>query len=157
MSADDAITQAATMRERVERLQALMEGLPQAECPVQHKFAPGLYMREMLVPPNVCAAGAVHKTEHLTIVVGHCWLTTEQGMQEFIGYSSFISQPGMKRAIYAIQPTIITTVHLNPTDERDLDKLVPMLVEAENAELLGGPANRQALANETAERLGEPS
>lgn len=136
------------MRERVERLQAMMEGFPQADCPVRHVFAPGIYLREMLVPADVYACGAVHKTEHITIVVGHCWLTTDDGLQEFMGYNSFVSKPGIKRAIYAVQPTMVTTVHLNPTNERDLDKLTPMLVEAEARELLGGAENRQRLANE---------
>lgn len=138
---------AKTQRERVEHLEQLLEEYPEAPCPLQHRFAPGVYVREMLIPAGVVATGAVHKTQHITIVVGHCWLTTEQGMQEFKGYSSFLSEPGMKRAIYAVEPTIVSTVHHNPTDERDLDKLIPMLVEADAAELLGGDRNRQAIAN----------
>lgn len=148
---EDVIESTSSMRERVEHLEALLEQFPPADCPLQHRFGPGIYVREMLIPAGVCATGAVHKGEHITIVVGHCWLTTEQGMQEFSGYSSFLSSPGMKRAIYAVQNTIVTTIHHNPTDERDLDKLIPQLVEAEADELLGGERNRQRLANADAQ------
>jgi len=133
---------AITMRERVERLESLLENTPQVECPLRHRFAPGVYMREMLVPAGTVATGAVHKTEHLTVVVGHCHLTTDEGMQEFIGYASFASKPGAKRAIYAVQDTIVTTIH--PTDETDLDKLCELLTESKKDELLGGEKNRQA-------------
>jgi hypothetical protein len=143
---------AIDMRSRVERLEAILAQAPQAECGLQHRFAPGVYMREMLVPAGVIATGAVHKTEHLTIVVGHCVLTTDEGPQEFSGYSSFVSKPGAKRAIYAIEPTIVTTVH--PTDETDLDKLCELLTESRSAELLGGPCNRQLLAQKAKELEG---
>lgn len=138
------LDQAVPMRERVERLEAILEQAPQIECQLQHRFAPGVYMREMLVPAGAVATGAVHKTEHLTIVVGHCLLTTDDGVQEFAGYSSFVSKPGAKRAIVAIQDTVVTTVH--PTEETDLDKLCLELTESKPEELLGGPSNRQMLA-----------
>jgi hypothetical protein len=133
------------MRSAVERMEAILEQYPQAECPLQHKFAPGVYIREMLVPAGVIATGAVHKTEHVTIVIGHCLLTTDEGPKEFSGYSSFVSKPGAKRAIQAIQDTIVTTIH--PTEETDLDKLCELLTESKSDELLGGANNRQLLAN----------
>lgn len=136
---------AVPMRERVERLEHILESAPQVECPLQHTFAPGVYIREMLVPAGTIATGAVHKTKHTTIVVGHCLLTTDEGVQEFSGYRSFVSKPGAKRAIYAIEDTIVTTIH--PTDETDLDKLCELLTESKADELLGGANNRQLLAN----------
>lgn len=137
------------MRQRVERLEATLEGLPQVECPVRHHFAPGVYMREMTVPAGTIATGAVHKTEHLTTVCGRCLLTTDDGPQEFAGYTTFLSKPGAKRAIHAIEDTIVTTVH--PTTETDLDKLCELLTESKSSELLGGPDNRQLLANKQKE------
>jgi hypothetical protein len=148
---NDVLDQTTPMRQRVEHLESLLQDYPTVDCPVEHRFSPGIYMREMLIPAGVCATGAVHKGEHITIVVGHCWLTTEQGMQEFKGYASFVTAPGMKRAVYAQENTMITTVHANPSDERDLDKLIPMLVEARADELLGGEHNRQRLANVAAQ------
>ena len=137
------------MRARVERLEALLEKLPQVDCPVRHHFAPGVYMREMTVPAGVRAVGAVHKTEHLTIVAGHCLLTTDDRVREFDGYDTFLSRPGAKRAIVAIEKTIVTTVHV--TNETDLETLCEQLTESTSAELLGGSRNRQLLAQQTLE------
>lgn len=137
------VVEQVSQREKVERLERVLEQAPQAECPVQHHFAPGVYLRTMVVPKGVIATGAVHKTEHLTIVAGHCVLTTDEGPREFIGYETFVSKPGAKRAIVAIETTVVTTVH--PTEERDLDKLCALLTESRSDELLGAPGNRQLL------------
>ena len=139
------VADAHSMREKVCRLERVLEKSPQVECPVRHHFAPGVYMREMTVPAGVIATGAVHKTEHLTIVCGHCHLTTDEGTREFCGYEVFLSKPGAKRAIYAIEETKVTTVHV--TEDRDLDKLCLLLTESKPTELLGGSENRQLLAN----------
>lgn len=138
------LTKHVPMRQRVERLEDVLSKYPQAECPTRHHFAPGVYMREMTIPKDVTATGAVHKTEHLTVVVGHCVLTTDEGPREFMGYHVIHSKPGAKRAIYAIEETIVTTVH--PTEETDLDKLCELLTESKSDELLGGPKNKQLLA-----------
>ena len=138
-----------SMRVQVERLEDVLAKYPQAECPTRHHFAPGVYMREMTVPKDVTATGAVHKTEHLTIIVGHCLLTTDDGAQEFKGYHVIASKPGAKRAIYAIEETIVTTVH--PTEETDLDRLCELLTESKPGELLGGPQNKQLLAQQKVE------
>lgn len=134
----------ASMRHKVERLEAALSVFPQVECPTRHHFAPGVYIREMTVPAGVTATGAVHKTEHLTILCGHCHLTTDEGVKEFVGFHTIHSKPGAKRAIHAITETKVSTVH--PTDETDLDKLCELLTESKSDELLGGANNRQLLA-----------
>lgn len=135
---------AASMRRRVERLEAVIEQAPQVDCPVRHHFAPGIYMREMTIPAGVVLTGAVHKTEHLNIVLrGHIAANTADDVAERRGGDIFVSLPGLKRAGVALEETVWITIHANPTNETDLDKLVPMLVEATNAQLLGGRENRQ--------------
>jgi hypothetical protein len=97
----------------------------------------------MTIPAGVNATGAVHKTEHLSIVVGHCLLTTDDGAKEISGHHTFVSKPGAKRALTAITDTVMTTIH--PTDETDLEKLCVRLTESTSAQLLGGSENRQLL------------
>lgn len=138
----ELVEQPPTMRARVERLERICEQLPQVPCRVRNHFAPGLYAREMTVPAGVIATGAVHKTEHMTIIVGHCFLTTEEGTREFRGHHTIVSKPGAKRAIYAVSETILTTLH--PTEETDEDKLAELLTESKRDELIGGANNRQA-------------
>lgn len=131
------------LRARVEALEREIQQLPQADCPVWHFFAPGLYARKMLIRAGVALTGAVHKSEHLAIVSGDIEVTTDDGVcritdPQFI----FTSKPGAKRAGYAHADTFFTTVHA--TTEKDLDALALELTESENAELLGGPDNVQA-------------
>lgn len=141
------LTQAVPMRERVERLEAILEQAPQGGWRAQFHFAPGIVLREMIIDADTYATGAVHKTEHLAIIAGHCLLTTDEVAQEFCGYHTVRSQPGAKRAIYAITTTVVTTIHPNPDNETDPAVLAERFTESKADELLGGPANRQALAN----------
>lgn len=140
---------ATTMRQKVERLEETLKHLPQVECPTRMLYAPHVAMREMIVPAGVTATGAVHKTEHRTIVVGRCVLVTGEGTVDIDGYANLLSKPGVKRAIVAITETIVTTIH--PTDETDESKLAEMLTESTKDELLGGSMNKQLLANKAKE------
>jgi len=134
----------AVTREHVQRLEDQIAAMPQCECPVRNHFAPGVYLREMTIPAGVTAVGAVHKTEHLAIVVGHCLVTTDDGVQEIRGYAVVHAKPGIKRAAHAIADTVFTTIHA--TEETDLEKLCELLTHSKADELLGGKNNRQALA-----------
>jgi hypothetical protein len=138
-------------RARVEALEREIEKLPQVDCPVRHYFAPGLYAREMTIPAGVAAVGAVHKTEHLTVVSkGVLLLTTDDGMRKIEAPATFVSKAGIKRAAYAVEDAVITTFHA--TDETDLDRLCELLTESRAAELIGGCENRQMLRNRLQER-----
>jgi hypothetical protein len=142
----DAIATPDEMRAKVLELESVVEKLPQVDCPVWHHFAPGLYARCMLIPKDTVLTGAVHRTEHLCIVSGDISVTTDDGVKR-ITHPHFIlaSKPGAKRAGYTHDDTYWTTVHA--TTETDLDKLAEELTESTNSELLGGPNNRQAIAN----------
>lgn len=143
---NDALAKPAPTRELVCALEIELHKLPQIDCPVRNHFAPGIYAREMTIPAGVVATGAVHKTEHLTIISkGHLRITTDDGVRDFFAPAAFVSKGGTKRAAYAIEETVLTTIHA--TDETDVDKLVELLTESTNAELLGGSDNKQAIAN----------
>lgn len=91
-------------------------------CPLTHHFAPGLYAREILIPAGTLIIGKIHRHSHVnTISKGKCIVATEFGMQEIEAPHTFISQPGVKRAVLAMEDTIWTTYH--PTEETDLEKI----------------------------------
>ena len=134
------------MLEKVYALEAEIAKLPQVDCPVVNHFAPGIYAREMTIPAGVALTGAVHKTEHLNIISkGRIAVSTDDGMKEVSAPFAFVSKPGTKRVGLAIEETVWTTIHA--TETTDLDKLVEELTESTNAQLLGGPDNKQLLAN----------
>jgi hypothetical protein len=143
---------AVSSREKVQALEDEIAKLPQADCPVKHYFAPGLYAREMTIPAGVVLVGAVHKTEHLcTISAGRIAIDSEDGRVVIQAPYTFVSKPGTKRAGYAIETAVWTTYHA--TETTDLDALVEELTESTSAELLGGSLNKQLLANRKTEEL----
>ena len=132
------------MRQRVERLESIIETMPQAECKIVNYFVPGLYAREMTIPKGVVLTGAIHKTEHLSVISkGTIEFTTDEGVLVVSAPYTFVSKPGAKRAGHAIEETVWTTFHV--TDETDLEKLIPLLTYSTADELLGGKANKQLL------------
>lgn len=94
-----------------------------------HHFADGLVARTILIPAGTCLTGAAHKAEHLNVCHGDITVWTEQGMRRLTGYHVLPSMPGAKRVGLAHADTHWTTVHLNPGNELDIDKLEDALVE----------------------------
>lgn len=151
-STEQTVIHPAEMRERILRMEREIAQLPPVECPVKSYFCDGIYFREMTIPKNVTATGAVHKTEHATIVSkGRLLLMTDDGVQEVEAGYFGISKPGIKRAAHAIEESIITTIHR--TFETDIEKLAIELTESTIDELMGGPKNMQVLANTAKEKL----
>lgn len=135
------------LRRKVLRAEELLNELPQTDCPVTHHFAPDVYVREMFIPANVLLTGAVHKTCHLSMLLkGKVRVITDTGMVELTAPATVLSQPGAKRAIYAIEDAVWSTIHA--TNETDVDKLVEELTESTADELLGGNANKQIVAQQ---------
>ena len=144
----------ATQREKAERLERAMLALPQADCPVRHYFAPGLYAREMTIPQGVTVTGAVHKTEHLIVVsLGRLRVSTEGGWRDVAAGETITCKPGMKNAVYALEASRWTNFLPNPENITDTDKLTELFTESKASDLLGGADNKQMLANAAAGRI----
>ena len=117
------------------RLEEEMKKLPQLEIPVNHYFANGFYAREMLMPAGSAVVGKIHKSEHLCIISAGSVEVVSGEKSEFISAPyTYVSQPGAKRAIYAFEDTVWTTVHMN--DETDVEKLEQELVTESFGDLL---------------------
>lgn len=143
-----------TQREKAERLERVMLALPQADCPVRHYFAPGLYAREMTIPQGVTVTGAVHKTEHLIVVsMGRLRISTDVGWRDVSAGETLTCQPGMKNAVHALEDSRWTNFLPNPENLTDTDRLTELFTESKACELLGGTDNKQLLANVAAERI----
>lgn len=134
-----------TVRAQINRLEAELLTMQQVDCPVRHIFASGMYAREMTIPAGTVITGAVHKTQHITILSkGRIQVVREEGVIELAAPATFISSPGTKNAVHVIEEAVWTTFHPNPDDEHDLDVLVPRYTTSTNADLLG---NRQLAHN----------
>lgn len=122
------INQVSTEQRNVLRLERELGKMPQAELPLRHFFikspipVTGGYARELTILKGVALVGRVHKHPCINIISkGDISVTTDQGVKRIQAPHTFVSPAGTKRAGYAHEETIWTTVHL--TDETDVDKI----------------------------------
>ena len=114
-------------------LQKDLKELEQIEAPLLHDFAPGLYLRRILMPAGAFIIGRTHKTEHFNIVMSGAANVMIDGKIEYIeAHYVFKSKAGAKKILYILEDMIWCTSH--PTDETDLDKLEEMLIYSEEEE-----------------------
>ena len=91
---------------------ALLSYNSPAHFPVTQHFAPGLYGREILLPAGTLAIGKIHKTGHISVISkGHGVFHTENGSVPFAAPHTFVSPPGVMRAVEAITDVVWTTIH----------------------------------------------
>ena len=111
-----------TLDERIDTLTKATLEREQAECPVTHKFYPGMYVREMTVGPGVLVIGHYHKTSHYNrMVTGRALFVKDDGtVVEKIAPWLFVSKPGRKVA-YVLEEMIFQNIF--DTDETDMEKL----------------------------------
>ena len=114
------------MRAALFWLEAEIQKMDQVELEYIHRFTPGLYTREMIVPEGVILTGAIYKTEHISIFLeGRMLVPSEGGSVEIEAPLVEIAKPGVKRVGLALEKVRWLTVH--PTDETDVEQLEDML------------------------------
>ena len=121
-------------REQIDRLQAEMVKMPQAELVTEHFFSPGMYCRRVFRPAGTLIVGKVHKQPHFFLCAkGEIIAWTENGMKKLQAGDVVESKPGTKRITLATQDSIGITVH--KTDKTDLDEIEEELIEEEEASM----------------------
>jgi hypothetical protein len=123
------------------------DGVPTVDLPLKHTFTDGVYIREIYIPKDTIVVGLIHKHDHLNyITFGKVTVLTKDGLETLTAPCSMISTAGTKRALYTHEDTIWTTIHANPTEERDVEKLVASLTVPSYALL---PKPQQEVIGET--------
>lgn len=111
----------------LDQIEAMMLSAPQIDCPVQHHFGPGIYMREGFVPAGTYVMGHAHKREHLNILLKGKLAIIVNGEAKVIeGPYIFNAKPGRK-FFYAIEDTVL--VNAFAAEETDVDKIEEALVD----------------------------
>ncbi len=104
----------------------------------RHHFAPGTYSREIELPAGSCVIGKIHRHAHANVISrGHVLVATPDGVLELRAPHTFISEPGTKRLVLAIDDTVWTTIHANPTNTTDLEELERQIIAPTFAALEG--------------------
>ena len=97
------------------------------DCKLTHYFTPKddkygchAYAREMLIPKGTLIIGKIHKHQHLNFISkGKVTVFTEFGQKHLTAPCTFVSEIGLKRAVYAEEDTLWTTVHLTEFGKED--------------------------------------
>lgn len=113
---------------QIEKLEAELLQYPQVDCPLDHVFAPGVYVRTIHMPAGTFIIGHKHKTRHAQVVsTGKAVVMMDGVIHNVIAPCTFVSEPGVRKVLYIYEDMVWTTIH--PTTETDLDKLEELLIE----------------------------
>lgn len=108
----------------IEETEAKMLSFPQADCPVLHRFGPGVYIRELHMRAGTLAIGHAQKHDHVNqMICGKVAMVDEGGAIRIVKGRDFsIGKPGRKVG-YVIEYTVWQNIFPNPDDCRDVAEL----------------------------------
>jgi quercetin dioxygenase-like cupin family protein len=131
---NDLIPVDVPTREQIERLQAEVAKMPQAELETEHYFHAEMYARKVYRPAGALIVGKVHKKDHFFLCAkGEIIAWTEGGMKHLYAGDIVQSKPGTKRVTLSVTDAIGITFHNSA--ETDLDKLEKELIEPDDLAL----------------------
>lgn len=85
---------------------------PQADCPVEHIFAPGLYIRKLSVAAGTLAIGHIQKTEHLNIFLkGTVKILKEDGTTTTLTAPMIFTSPPGRKCGFVLEDMIWLNVY----------------------------------------------
>jgi hypothetical protein len=132
--------------ERVDELEHFMvENYEVIECPLVHRFTPGMYIREIFMPAGSLITSKIHKTEHpYTISKGKVAVSIDgKDWEEFEAPYTGITKPGTRRILYIIEDCIWTTYHVNDDNCEDLEQIEEKIIEKRENTLLKDIMNKK--------------
>ncbi len=123
------------------------------ECTLTHYFSPidekygcCTYARQIFLLKGSLVIGKIHRHQHLNFIMqGKVSVMTEFGKKYFTAPCTFVSEMGLKRAVYAEEDTIWTTVHLTAHCGEEFLKEIEDEVIAPDYETLGLASNPKEL------------
>jgi hypothetical protein len=106
------------MEMSIPDMEAAMLTLPQEPAPVIHRFAPGIYIREVFLPGGTFAIGHEQTTEHLNVMLkGKVHMADGTTLE---APAMYIGKPGRK-AGFIVEDTVWLNIYA--TEETDVEKL----------------------------------
>lgn len=96
--------------------------IPQADCPVIHRFSPGLYIRELFMQAGTLAIGHHQNFEHFNVMLkGKVMMFNDDGTKtEVVAPLAFTGKPGRKVG-YIMEDVVWQNIY--PTNETSIDIL----------------------------------
>jgi len=123
--------------------------LPQADFEMIHHFTEGLYVRQGNVPAGQLWCTRTHKTTHpFLLIKGRIEVVNEEGEHVMLSAPHMeITVPNRCRVIVFHEDSILLTIHANPFNETDPDKIAEEITYCDN-DLLPQGFRQQYLTKE---------
>ena len=138
----------------VQRLEAAFLDLPQADCPITHRFADGIYIREVRMPAGSYIIGHHHKTDHLNIMLtGHLTILNEDGTKTDLHAPQTFIAPAGRKIAYIHEDVIWQNVFA--TEERDVETLEAMFLDKSETWLEAQKFNQMLLSFDHSEDVAD--
>jgi hypothetical protein len=140
------------INDKIDELELAMQDYPTVDCPLIHRFTPGVYIREIIMYKNSLVTSQVHALTHpFFVLAGEIIVYSENDGEQFIEapYSG-TTLPGTRRVLKIVSDAIWVTIHALPWitgDENMLgekekmelvDKIESMILIPYENKLLGG-------------------
>lgn len=117
-----------SQQEAIRRLAFALADGPTIDVEPVHRFAPGLYVREITVPAGSVIVGKVHKHETVNILVkGSALLACDGKLEKVSAPLTFVSAAGRQKAAYVLED--MTWINVHPTTETDLRVIEDQFIE----------------------------
>ena len=116
---------------------SIYRDLEPVEFETEHLFAKGTYTRVLHIPENHVLTGHIHKDRTINILVkGKIAIATSEGEKMMEAPAYFVTEPGEKKAGYAITDTIWINVFPNEDDEEAIEPILDRVCYMEGYEQL---------------------
>lgn len=149
-SVPDRIARFPVTEMAVRSLEKELLALPQVECPVIHRFAPGLYIREVSIPAGTFSVGHRQKREHLNVMLkGSVTMLREDGTTELLqAPQMYTGKPGRKMGWIHEDMVWLNIYATNETDVEKLEEMFldksPYSMEQETLRVVSGYGDHEA-------------
>ena len=115
----------------IDAIEEMMLAEEQVDCPVQHHFGPGVYLREVFFPAGIYVMGHAHKKPTMNILLKGKMAVMVNGMARVIEAPyTFNSEPGRKLA-YIIEDCVFQNILA--TEETDVEKIEEIFIDKSSA------------------------
>ncbi len=124
------------LRVAIDGVEQELLKMPQADHGLDHMFTDGLYIRLARIFPMTLFTTPIYREECiLTLLRGRIIVITEDGITAVAAPAWTLTKPALKRVIFALDDVLAHTVHPNPDNEHDIEKLEARIYAASYKDL----------------------
>lgn len=133
--------------ERLDRWEEYITQFEPADCPLEHSFPDGMYVRKITMPAGSIIVSRIHKFDNpFFITKGKLSVVSEnEGIVEYTAPFIGITKPNTRRILFVHEETDWTTVHLNPENIKDIPEIENRLTYMKQSTLALREQNRKEL------------